>query len=69
MTEVAAPIEWVRPDPRPPIAPAQAAALQEACAAAAAIHSALELGVLAHVTEAAGLPGPFPSTLITGRRR
>jgi hypothetical protein len=51
MTEVAAPIEWVRPDPRPPIAPAQAAALQEACAAAAAIHSALEFGVIARLTE------------------
>ena len=52
MTEVAAPIGRVRPDARPPITPAQAAALQEACAAAAAIHSALELGVVARVTEA-----------------
>jgi SAM-dependent methyltransferase len=56
MTEVAAPIERVRPDARPPITPAQAAALQEACAAAAAIHSALELGVVARVTEAPADP-------------
>jgi SAM-dependent methyltransferase len=41
MTEVAAPIGRVRPDARPPITPAQAAALEEACAAAAAVHSAL----------------------------
>ena len=51
MNEAAAPIEQVRPDPRPPIAPAQTAALQEACAAAAAIHSAIELGVVARVSE------------------
>ena len=51
MTEAAAPIEHARPDPRPPLTPAQAAALQEACAAAAAIHSAIEFGVIARVTE------------------
>ena len=56
MTEVAAPIGRVRPDARPPITPAQAAAHQEACAAAAAIHSALELGVVARVTEAPADP-------------
>jgi SAM-dependent methyltransferase len=56
MTEVAAPIGRVRPDARPAITPEQAAALQEACAAAAAIHSALELGVVARVTEAPADP-------------
>jgi hypothetical protein len=56
MTEVAAPIGRVRPDARPPTTPAQAAALQEACGAAAAIHSALELGVVARVTEAPADP-------------
>jgi hypothetical protein len=35
MTESAAPIEHVRSDALPPITPAQAAAFQEACAAAA----------------------------------
>ena len=52
MTEAAAPIEHVRPDVLPPITPAQAAAFQDACAAAAAIHSARELGVIARLTEA-----------------
>jgi ubiquinone/menaquinone biosynthesis C-methylase UbiE len=56
MTEVATPIGRVRPDARPPITPAQAAALQDACAAAAAIHTALELGVVARVTEAPADP-------------
>jgi ubiquinone/menaquinone biosynthesis C-methylase UbiE len=56
MTRAAAPMERVGPDPRPPIAPAQAAALQEACAAAAAIHSAIELGVVARITEAPADP-------------
>jgi SAM-dependent methyltransferase len=56
MTEAAAAIERVRPDLRPPVTPAQAAALQEACAAAAAIYSALELGVVARVTEAPADP-------------
>ena len=105
MTEVAAPIDRARSDSRPPVSPAEVAGLQEACATAAAIHSALELGVLARVSEgpadragvaadcgltqqgahstfrrwlgAGGfddarrhdLPGPFPFTLITGRRR
>ena len=32
MTQAAAAIERVRPDPRPPVTPAQAAALQEAWA-------------------------------------
>lgn len=52
MTEAAAPIEHVRSDVLPPITPAQAAAFQDACAAAAAIHSARELGVIARLTEA-----------------
>jgi len=52
MTEAAAPIEDMRRDVRPPISPATAAALQDACAAAAAIHSARELGVIARLTEA-----------------
>jgi SAM-dependent methyltransferase len=56
MTQAAAPIERVGQDQRPPIAPAQAAALQEACAAAAAIHSAIELGVVARITEAPADP-------------
>jgi hypothetical protein len=60
MTQAAAPIERVGQDQRPPIAPAQAAALQEACAAAAAIHSAIELGVVARITEA--LAGSRPSS-------
>jgi hypothetical protein len=41
MTEAAAPTERVRPDKALPITPARAAVLQEACAVAAAIHSAL----------------------------
>ena len=104
MTEAAAPTERVRPDQALPITPARAAVLQEACAVAAAIHSALDLGVVARVTEAPAepaavaadcgltqqgaqafrhwlgeggfedtrrhnLPGPYPFTLITGRRR
>jgi SAM-dependent methyltransferase len=56
MSEAAAPIERVRSDPRPSITPAQAAALQEACATAAAIRSALELGVLARVAKAPAAP-------------
>jgi SAM-dependent methyltransferase len=56
MSQAAAAIDRARRDPRPPIAPAQAAALQEACAAAAAIHSALELGVVARLTEAPADP-------------
>ena len=77
MTESAAPIEHVRSDALPPITPAQAAAFQEACAAAAAIHSARELGVIARISEAPADPrrrlddllGPFPFTLITATRR
>ena len=42
MTEAAAPIEDMRRDVLLPISPATTAALQEACAAAAAIHSARE---------------------------
>ena len=56
MTEAAAPIEHVRSDALPPITPAQAAAFQEACAAAAAIHSARELGVIARISEAPADP-------------
>jgi hypothetical protein len=56
MTESAAPIEHVRSDALPPITPAQAAAFQEACAAAAAIHSARELGVIARISEAPADP-------------
>ena len=52
MTESAGPIEHVRSDALPPITPAQAAAFQDACAAAAAIHSARELGVIARISEA-----------------
>ena len=55
-TEAPAPAERVRPDLRPPITAAQAAVLQEACATAAAIHSALELGVVARVTESPADP-------------
>jgi hypothetical protein len=40
MTKAAAPIEHVRSGVLPPITPAQAAAFQDACATAAAIHSA-----------------------------
>ena len=56
MTEAAAPTERVRPDQALPITPARAAVLQEACAVAAAIHSALDLGVVARVTEAPAEP-------------
>jgi hypothetical protein len=56
MTEAAAPTERVRPDQALPITPARAAVLQEACAVAAAIHSALGLGVVARVTEAPAEP-------------
>lgn len=82
MTEAAAPTGRVRPDQALPITPAQAAVLQEACATAAAIHSALDLGAGAapwslalagrdpscRIT-AVELPGPYPFTLMTGRRR
>ncbi|MBT2324754.1 hypothetical protein J7E62_20655 [Variovorax paradoxus] len=51
MTEAAAPTERVRPDQALPITPARAA-----CAVAAAIHSALDLGVVARVTEAPAEP-------------
>ena len=56
MIRAAATIERVGQDQRPPIAPAQAAALQEAGAAAAAINSAIELGVVARITEAPADP-------------
>lgn len=56
MTEAAAPTERVRPDQALPITPARAAVLQEACAVAAAIHSARDLGVVARVTEAPAEP-------------
>ena len=56
MTESAAPIEHVTADVLPPITPAQAAAFQDACAAAAAIHSARELGVIARISEAPADP-------------
>lgn len=56
MTEAAAPTERVRPDQALPITAARAAVLQEACAVAAAIHSALDLGVVARVTEAPAEP-------------
>ncbi len=52
MIQAAAPIERVGQDQRPPIAPTQAAVLQDACAAAAAIHAAIELGVVAQITQA-----------------
>ena len=51
MTEAAAPIEHVPPAVLPPITPAQFVAFQDACAAAAAIHSARELGVIARISE------------------
>ena len=56
MTEAAAPIEHLRSDVLPPITPAQAAAFHDACAAAAAIHSARELGVIARLAEAPADP-------------
>jgi ubiquinone/menaquinone biosynthesis C-methylase UbiE len=56
MTKTAAPIEQVRSDALPTITPAQAAAFQDACAAAAAIHSARELGVIARLTQAPADP-------------
>ena len=81
MTEAAAPTERVRPDQALPMTPAQAAVLQEA-RAVAAIHSALDVGAGAapwslalagrdpscRIT-AVDLPGPYPFTLMTGRRR
>jgi len=51
MTKAAAPIEHVRSDVLPPITPLQFVAFQDACAAAAAIHSARELGVIARISE------------------
>jgi ubiquinone/menaquinone biosynthesis C-methylase UbiE len=56
MTEAAAPIEHVRSAVLPAITPAQAAAFQDACAAAAAIHSARELGVIARIAKAPADP-------------
>jgi hypothetical protein len=56
MTEAAAPTERVRPDQALPITPARAVLLQAARALAAAIHSALDLGVVARVTEAPAEP-------------
>jgi ubiquinone/menaquinone biosynthesis C-methylase UbiE len=56
MTKAAAPIEHVRSGVLPPITPAQAAAFQDACATAAAIHSARELGVIARVAKAPADP-------------
>ena len=56
MTKAAEPIEDMRADVLPPASPATAAALQEACAAAAAIHSARELGVIARISEAPADP-------------
>ena len=56
MSEAAAPIEHVPPDVLPPLTPAQAAAFQDACAAAVAIHSARELDVIARLTEAPADP-------------
>src|SRR4029450_3022986 len=56
MTESAAPIEHVQSDALPPITPAQAAAFQEACAAAAAIHSARELGGIGRISESPADP-------------
>jgi ubiquinone/menaquinone biosynthesis C-methylase UbiE len=56
MTEAAAPIEHVRSDVLPPITPLQFVAFQDACAAAAAIHSARELGVIARISEAPADP-------------
>ena len=52
MTAAVAPTETARSDVLPPIAPAQFVAFQDACAAAAAIHSARELGVIARISEA-----------------
>jgi hypothetical protein len=52
MTEAAAPTERVRADQALPITPARAVVFQAARALAAAIHSALDLGVVARVTEA-----------------
>jgi hypothetical protein len=56
MTKAAAPIEHVRSDVLPPITPLQFVAFQDACAAAAAIHSARELGVIARISEAPADP-------------
>lgn len=56
MTEAAAPTERVRPAQALPITPARAAVLQEACAVATAIHSALDLGAVVRVTEAPAEP-------------
>lgn len=56
MTEAAAPIEHVRSDVLPPITPAQFVDFQDACAAAAAIHSAREVGVMARLAEAPADP-------------
>ena len=55
MTE-AAPIEHGPPGVPPPITPAQFVAFQDACAAAAAIHSARDLGVIARITGAPADP-------------
>ena len=62
MTESAAPIEHVRSDALPPITPAQAAAFQDACAAAAAIHSARELGVIGASPRRQPMLRPSPPT-------
>ena len=56
MTEAAATTARVRPDQAPPITPARVAVLQEACAVAAAVHSALDLGVVTRLTEAPADP-------------
>ena len=78
MTAVAPALGLAEPDARPPFAaPASAAQLLETCAAAAAVGSAIELGVFARVTDECGfkadrrrsLAGAVPLSLITARRR
>jgi hypothetical protein len=57
VTAVAPALGLAEPDARPPFAaPAFAAQLLETCAAAAAVGSAIELGVFARVTEGAADP-------------
>jgi hypothetical protein len=56
MTKAGGPIEHIRSHVLPPITPAQAAVFQDVCAAAAAIHSARELGVIARLAEAPADP-------------
>ena len=68
MTGVAAALGLAEPDARPSFAaPPLAAQLLEMCAAAAAVGSAIELGVFERVAE--GAAAPVTVSLITARRR